>query len=750
MRASVKLTSLRVSNLLSFDEFELTLGDGLTVIVGPNGSGKTNVVRVLDLVSKLVDWSDERSRSAAVAPSPAGSVLTSYVQAMHNDPPQGTPIEVRVRVEWTTDSERERIVGFVRAAVLATLAEESQAHDEPRKATLSAWVLREIDETKLAPLLQGTLAFHHPGYENAVWEAWYEFEHRGRFYDWTLYRPNSWESIVPHGTDEGAHTPISSMKLWEALFGEAPSTSPPTALPDPLPHFEFSSLCPPAGQKLASLVVRVGTGAFSGQHEPFRKVASLLDFPASDTMGQQAYGLARAMSICVREGEVVLGEQFRGLGIGGTIPWRAGIYPWELLAGSTPPRDPGFLPLRLFELKNGASAKERETFVAIQQLFERLAPGRSFDVTFRAANMPVPAPAPIGAGQVVVPGGDGEAGGEAPPGCIVTAVVWKTSADDGHRRERPIQLYGAGTWEALVMAEALVKSEGRLTVLDEPGISLHPTWQTVLRSVLRDAPGQVLLVTHSPSLVPMETGEDLQRLDRMSIEVGASRLHQLPANLTTAAFAKMTRAFALSADARALLFCRGAVLVSGETELGALPIWSSKGATAQDLGTPSELDLAFYSVSGDGGFANVLSVLHAFDIPWVLVCDGKSFDIATNWGSHVFRQIEKSGVKIPDLTSFTGRVSKSGKSKRTMTNGLWDEQLALGAQHGVLTLAAGWTRADESMEAFFERVVPGKLAQAELEVGDSKIRKGRWTALNTPCPSEVDHLYRQVVAALQR
>ena len=93
---TTKVSSLHVSNLLSFDDFDLHFGEGLTVIVGPNGSGKTNVVRVLDLVNKLVDWADDRSRSIAVAPTPAETVLSSYVQAMHNDPPPGTPIDERL------------------------------------------------------------------------------------------------------------------------------------------------------------------------------------------------------------------------------------------------------------------------------------------------------------------------------------------------------------------------------------------------------------------------------------------------------------------------------------------------------------------------------------------------------------------------------------------------------------------------------------------------------------------------------
>ena len=50
----MKVTSLDVSNLLSFGEFHLDFDDRLTVLVGPNGAGKTNIVRVLDLVAKLV------------------------------------------------------------------------------------------------------------------------------------------------------------------------------------------------------------------------------------------------------------------------------------------------------------------------------------------------------------------------------------------------------------------------------------------------------------------------------------------------------------------------------------------------------------------------------------------------------------------------------------------------------------------------------------------------------------------------
>jgi len=57
----MKVTSLDVSNLLSFGEFHLDFDDRLTILVGPNGAGKTNIVRILDLVTKC-----QRSGNPAV------------------------------------------------------------------------------------------------------------------------------------------------------------------------------------------------------------------------------------------------------------------------------------------------------------------------------------------------------------------------------------------------------------------------------------------------------------------------------------------------------------------------------------------------------------------------------------------------------------------------------------------------------------------------------------------------------------
>ncbi len=86
----------------------------------------------------------------------------------------------------------------------------------------------------------------------------------------------------------------------------------------------------------------------------------------------------------------------------------------------------------------------------------------------------------------------------------------------------------------------------------------------------------------------MENVDDLQRVRRFSIDERATREHRLPEGIEPKTSSKMTKVFAQSADAKALLFSRGVVLTEGDTELGALPIWFAKSQAAKDLGVPSE------------------------------------------------------------------------------------------------------------------------------------------------------------------
>jgi hypothetical protein len=383
------------------------------------------------------------------------------------------------------------------------------------------------------------------------------------------------------------------------------------------------------------------------------------------------------------------------------------------------------------------------------------------DVRFQAAAVD-PGAVPLTAGQVALPAqrAADDQPGEAYPAAVITVVIDRPDGAGAHPDDLPIQLHGAGTWEALVIAEAIADAADRLVILDEPAVTLHPTWQRALRAMIGTSAGQFLVITHSADLVPMGNADDLASLVRIENETGQTRAHRFDqASLAREDVTRITREFGLSADAVSLLFARGVVLLEGETELGALPEWFTRHAASSGGRPPADLDLACWFVGGDNNFRTYLTVLHALAIPWAVICDGAAFDVEKRQtrNPHIFDQVLKAGIDSPALERFMQHLS-TGERERTMNQQMFAEERELGEQHGIFTLARGWTTAsrasrtpgDESFEAFIEAVAPGKLRQAEDEVGDSKVRTGRWLAAEISCPGEVTDLYDRMITALGR
>ena len=129
----MKLCSLDVENLLSFDDFHLDFDEHLTALVGPNGAGKSNVVRMIDFAATAITWADERFTRSPVA-AVTQRVLDAYGQARHRSAGEGVPACVRVEFELTTNDERERIVAFVQD-------ELRERHQAPHRVVVEAsWI----------------------------------------------------------------------------------------------------------------------------------------------------------------------------------------------------------------------------------------------------------------------------------------------------------------------------------------------------------------------------------------------------------------------------------------------------------------------------------------------------------------------------------------------------------------------------------------------------------------------------------
>lgn len=194
--------------------------------------------------------------------------------------------------------------------------------------------------------------------------------------------------------------------------------------------------------------------------------------------------------------------------------------------------------------------------------------------------------------------------------------------------------------------------------------------------------------------------------------------------------------------------------MEGETELGALLVWSSKSPTARRQQAPEDLHIAFYSVDGDQSFQHLVGYLHAFEIPWATVCDGAAFrfDVAR----HIFTEVT-SVADETSLSETSQRMALTSKTPEDVDEALFGALVKAGRMGGIFTLARGWQRKDdaerdrESFEAFLESKpeLARAPATARAQTRNSKPRLGRIVADTTDCPDEVDRLYVSILERLR-
>jgi AAA domain, putative AbiEii toxin, Type IV TA system len=291
----------------------------------------------------------------------------------------------------------------------------------------------------------------------------------------------------------------------------------------------------------------------------------------------------------------------------------------------------------------------------------------------------------------------------------------------------PLELSGAGRWEALMLSAALTSGTGRVIVFDEPATSLHPSLQRTLLREIEATPAQSLLITHSPFLVPSGSSEDLRRVIRVNRIGDRTTVHRLTRPVgsatptATAAAAKLHQLIAGSSDVRGLLFARAVILLEGESDLGALEHWLADSSTADP--TPDELNLVLSAVGGDSRFGSFTSYLDAFGIPWVIICDGPA--LSPSYTHSLYQQVMRAGQSVhpPDLKDFVALRSN------------W-------AKYGVYTLADDF--ADE-IENLLELIDPDTWKTAKAKFPRSKVRAAREFAEQTAPPERVHQMYRQAI-----
>lgn len=728
----MQVSRLEAEGIFSFgageDRFALDFGKGLSVIVGPNASGKSNVSRLLNLLQSAVRFEDanQEDRNTLYA------ILDDHVRsARHDGMPASARSLVRLDIRLNSQAEVRLLTAYLQALVLSSLL-GSRSADDPSLPVFEAWIAEHVTSDSISHLFEGTIAIFHSGIPGTLWNVAYEFDCDGAPLAWHIQTsiPNLRNAIAPRERTATTRLPIVQT-LNERLMGVVQATGD---FEPPETPFSFNALLPTKENLARVEMEAISANVPPAPHRAFVTAAGMA-VPAGDPLGpfRRSYSLAAVLSRILDWGLWYLGgagatRELTSSGMG--LPGHAD----RQLTSPTPQGDISMLSARLVELKNGDQAAQAR-YRDIQGLFTELAPGHRFELhSWQRQKI------------------DGPAEQEIEIEVFPTSGSTAESAPIPH----PLRFAGTGVEQALVIAETLVGAPERIVILDEPATNLHPAWQSVVRSHLCSRSGQCLLVTHSPYLIPSENGEQLATIVRFDVRQGATRTFRLsPEDLSDERWVgTMVKELSWSADARGLLFAGGVILLEGETELAALPTWFSKSPTAARHRGPDDLHILFYSVGGDQSFQSFVSYLDRFGIPWAVVCDGAAFRFDRR--KHIFEQVVDAGVDDPKLAEYI-RENIAGKSQNVIDGPLFTSMIEIGKDHGIFSLARGWRTkkevqdgGDESFEAYLasQPDLSAALESAKAAPPASKPRTGRLVGELTDCPSEVDQLYSRVLRHL--
>lgn len=587
----MRLTRIEAHEMFSFGTLVLNdLPEQTLVVVGPNGSGKTNLLRLVEVALAAIERSATSSMDAYHS-------LSRFGAARRFEATSTSVSSIRVGIAITEKWESKLLLGFVRAAIMTSILRDNPSGLD--ESHLLAWI-NDIGADALTPLTQGEIVTDLIDTTLGQWTLGYEFDVNGESFRWVLEGAPSAGSIVR----------VSDVRPGVSNYGFAQKLDLDEDRAPKKP-FAFADLLPLTGEARSLSL----DGSANPVREPVRDWAALAGIPIAEMQGR-SYSFAWVLRTLLARGLNLLGD-FRQPPANEYSVAETGFDP--------SPADGSRLPVRLFRLKNG-NPDERAQFAASQELFTRLT-GLEFEITL-ATSTSTSASAQRDEQTATV---------------LISLVVGRQG------RDLPVEFAGAGIWEALLLSATLSDSAGRVALLDEPARNLHPTLQRRLLGEVRRAPGQFIVTTHSPYLVSFDENTEITSTIRFDLRDGATRTSRL-VNGDTKDDARLRKVLGESADARSLLFARGVILVEGGTELGALPEWFGKSETADKHGTPDALNVAIVSVDGDPGYGTFVRFLHGLGVPLAIVCDGGIFRFGIG-KPQIFKQVVDAGVSAEELRS---------------------------------------------------------------------------------------------------
>jgi len=612
----MKLMHVNVKNLFSFDDVQIDLDGNTAVILGPNGSGKTNLFRSLDLAATALRWVAEEltpSLGASETHGPAGRALLTYGEMSHLG--RAGVRRVGVGIHLDLEDEKDLVVAFLRAAIPWSIREE--LGNTGAEAGIKSWTTETITRESIEPLFTLELVAEHSGVPGRSWQVGIDFRlgSEGPGYRWTLEHHSMRGYISP--LDSRGNLTVndapSHYGIAESLIGIT-NASPTPPLPDPLPPFALKRLATsaPCGPIVLGAPGKAPIDwTLPSVQDFFFRLGVLRPSQSPLQTQQKVYSLGVVLWHIWQEKVFFVQEQLRGIGSWGRALDAAGVYDLKELQSALASTEPYLLPARLFRFTNG-NAKQRQRSERLKNMFAELSGGKH--VSVRA--LPV---APVTETEEGAENDQGRSPAE--DRMLIDLLVSGPSAPSmcASFLETPIQFCGAGVWEALVLAEALTAPPGSVVLLDEPAANLHPSWQRILRGVLTRHRAQFLIITHAADVVPLAVEETDICLLRFKLKSTGTEAHQIQAQL----LADCGRKLKAKGNTHHL-FVNRAVLVEGQDDLDVLRILNDRFKL--ELEGP---DATIVECGSRENLPDYIRVCRHLDIRHLVVMDG-DFTKASN------------------------------------------------------------------------------------------------------------------------
>jgi|GEM_PF-5015080 len=622
---------IEISNYLSYgpSRQHIEFDTGLTVLVGPNGGGKTNIIRALDTVRDVITGTVSRVSDLPIV-TPKLLEQQSEAHFAHLD----KPIEIVLGVKFSDKTETEEIASFIYASILSSLDGSWRGDNAPSEEDKQSLVTRALEMNIPDWFTSGNIRLYHGVRSSDQWELSY------------VTGPN--EKMLFEFLLSGS--PPSRMSTFgksispqanRSTIGEKFRQSDPV---------KFDDLMPKKGELIEILIHNDSLNNIIRSFPSIAYFARRLENYSWSPMvrvPQNPAGFHHVLD-SLFQARVFSDSEDAPLGkpINVTTESISTANSPIFRAGNV--RIPRYLE-QLYRWQNSFSG-DRARFAEAQEIFTSfrkdesfgllLSPGKPVALNVWSASNATNQTLSETANQALPP--------ENFPRLIPFVERHGTKTDMGNKQSREVSAdqAGSGVAELIRLSTFLASDPESVVLLDEPMARLHPMLQKQFVRQLQEAKSQYIVVSHAPGLFPTKTsGDDHSNLvKRVALDKDLeSRVYSLPffstdtvrkkdndktgkslvlKKYTENLKEKIIKEMQTNSSVLEIPFAERLVLVSGESELIAyqawcLSYWQNKHTTYLPH---------FHSFGGDDHFDVLLAIAMAFHVPWLAILDGGSFE----------------------------------------------------------------------------------------------------------------------------